>query len=106
MGYKKERVKLEKLAEKVTALDLFNQQNLKVMDDAHEQYSHMVRILKNKKPDEFTSLYQVELQDVKAGKKAVKESETDEARQEGFNLYKTAMLTALEKTIKATIDFL
>lgn len=104
MGYKKERVKLEKLAEKVTALDLFNQQSLKVMDDAHEQYSHMVRILKNKKPDEFTSLYQIELQEIKAGRKAVKESETDETRQENFTRYKTAMLTALEKTIQAIID--
>jgi len=105
MGYAKERGKLEKLSAKVVGLDIFNEKNLAVLNDSHEKYSHTVRILKNKEPDAFTELYQKELQEVKEGKKAVKESETDEARQLSFVQYKDSIINALEKTIEATKKF-
>jgi len=105
MGYAKERGKLEKLSAKINGLDVYNEKNFIALNDTHEKYSHTVRILKNKEPDAFTSLYLNELQAVKEGKKIVKESETDDARQAGFIQYKEAILTAIEKTVEATKQF-
>jgi hypothetical protein len=102
MGYAKERGKLEKLSTKIAAISKFDEKNLAVFTDVHEQYSHTVRILKNKAPELFMELYANELQQVKAGKTALKESETDEAREENFLAYKAAILHALTETIKAT----
>lgn len=104
MGYAKERGKLEKLLTKTAGLDIYNEKNLLALVDSHEKYSHTVRILKNKEPDAFIDLYNNELQEVKDGRKAVKESETDELRQSNFSVYKASIIRALEKTIKATTE--
>jgi hypothetical protein len=106
MGYAKERGKLEKLLTKTVGLDIYNEKNLAVLVDSHEKYSHTVRILKNKEPDTFGDLYKNELQDIKEGKKSLKESESDEVRQNNFILYKQAIVQALEKTIKTTQESL
>lgn len=102
MGYAKERGKLEKLLLKIGGINTYDEINLAVLVDSHEKYSHTVRILKNKEPDTFSDLYKNELQDIKEGKKSVKESDTDDARQSNFILYKDAIVTALEKTIQVT----
>ncbi|MBC7568095.1 MAG: hypothetical protein H7223_14150 [Pedobacter sp.] len=106
MGYAKERGKLEQLATKMKTINTYDEKNLVILVDGHEKYSHTVRILKNKEPKTFEELYKVELQNVKDGRKALKESETDELRQNNFLVYKNALLTALEKTIQATLDSL
>ena len=66
MGYAKERGKLEKLSEKITGLDIYNEKNLTLLGDIHEKYSHTVRILKNKQEATFSDLYRNELEAVKA----------------------------------------
>lgn len=101
MGYAKERGKLEKLLTKTNGIGTFDEQNLKVLNDIHEQYSHTVRILKNKEPETFLELYTNELQQVKAGKVALRDSESDEARGENFDAYKNIVSAALEATIEA-----
>jgi hypothetical protein len=106
MGYAKERGKLEKLTAKIAGLDVYNEKNFDILNDIHEKYSHTVRILKNKESETFSELYSKELQEVKDGKKSVKESETDEARQHNFIQYKNIILSAIEKTIQATKDSL
>jgi diadenosine tetraphosphate (Ap4A) HIT family hydrolase len=106
MGYAKERGKLEQLPAKIAGLDIYNEKNFVILNDIHEKYSHTVRILKNKELETFSELYSKELQEVKAAKKSVKESETDEVRQENFIQYKNIVLSAIEKTIQATIDSL
>ncbi|MEJ7559575.1 MAG: hypothetical protein WKF66_14800 [Pedobacter sp.] len=106
MGYAKERGKLEQLLTKIKNISIYDEKNLAILVDFHEKYSHTVRILKNKEPETFEALYKVELQSVKDGRKALKESETDEAKQRNFLVYKASMETALEKTIQATIDSL
>ncbi len=102
MGYAKERGKLEKLSAQISGLDQYSEKNFAVLVDHQEKYSHTIRILKNKEPETFGDLFQNELQEVKDGRKAVKESETDEARQEKFVQYKAILTGALEKTIAAT----
>ena len=104
MGYAKERGKLEKLSAQIIGLDIYNEKNLAILIDSHEKYSHTLRILKNKQPDTFSDLYKNELQEIKEGKKSVKESDTEDARQDHFVRYKTTILGALEKTIQATRD--
>jgi hypothetical protein len=106
MGYAKERGKLEKLSAKIAGIDIYNEKNLAVLVDSHENYSHTIRILKNKEPEAFTDLYKIELQDIKVSRKAVKDSETDEARQTQFLVYKASILTAIEKTVSKTKEFL
>lgn len=106
MGYAKERGKLEKLLVKIDSINSYDEKNLAILVDGHEKYSHTVRILKNKEPETFTELYQNELQAIKDGRKAVKESDTDEARQQSFIEYKNSILRALEKTIKSTQESL
>jgi hypothetical protein len=106
MGYAKERGKLEKLSAKIVGIDIYNEKNLAVLVDGHEKYSHTIRILKNKEPEAFTDLYKIELQDIKVSRKAVKDSETDEARQTQFLVYKASILTAIEKTVSKTKEFL
>ncbi|SMC94659.1 hypothetical protein [Pedobacter nyackensis] len=106
MGYAKERGKLEKLVAKVADINTFNEKSLATLIDTHEKYSHTVRILKNKEPEIFGDLYKNELEEVKAGKKSVKESDSDEARQNNFTVYKDVMLKALEKTINTTKETL
>ena len=73
MGYAKERVKLEKLSEKIVGLEIYNEKNLVLLIDGYEKYSHTIRILKNKEPETFEDLYKNDLQVVKEAKKAVKE---------------------------------
>ena len=102
MGYAKERKKLEQLLTKIDGINAYNEKNLLIMVDGHEKYSHTVRILKNKEPETFGELYTVELQEVKDGRKAIKESETDEAREASFANYKAIIIRAVEKTIKIT----
>src|SRR5690606_39091742 len=102
MGYAKERGKLEKLLSGIASINTVNEKNLAVLVDGHEKYSHTVRILKNKNPDAFMELYKNELQDIKDAKIAVKESDSDEARQDTFLAYKESIVKALEKTIKVS----
>lgn len=102
MGYAKERGKLEKLLTKIVGVEAYSEKGLAVLSDGHENYSHVIRILKNKEPDLFMDLYKNELEDIKAGKKLVKESEADEARQEHFVTYKNAIVNAMQKTISVT----
>ncbi|RZK83099.1 MAG: hypothetical protein EOO92_00465 [Pedobacter sp.] len=104
MGYAKERGKLELLLVKIGSLNDYSEKSMAIMVDGHEKYSHTLRILKNKHPEAFMDLYQNELEKVKAGKKAVKESETDEARNAAFGVYKVNITDAVEKTIKTTTE--
>jgi hypothetical protein len=104
MGYAKERGKLEKLITRLVGVNIYNEKSLAVLQDCHEKYSHTVRILKNKEPEIFTDLYKNELQEVKDSKKAVKEDDSIEDRQNNFLAYKDTITKALEKTIKATLE--
>jgi hypothetical protein len=106
MGYAKERGKLEQLLTKIKSVSTYDDKNLTILVDAHEKYSHTVRILKNKEPEMFEPFSKVELQDVKDARKALKESETDELKRSNFELYKAAIVTALEKTVQGTLDSL
>ncbi|AOM80256.1 hypothetical protein [Pedobacter steynii] len=102
MGYAKERGKLEKLLTKTAGINVYDEKSLAILVDSHEKYSHTVRILKNKEPELFTDLYTNELQEIKEGRKSLKESDSDEARQTNFTAYKDIIVRALEKTIKTT----
>ena len=100
MGWTKERKKLEKLSEKITTLQNYDGQNLTIITDIYEQYSHTVRILKNKATEIFNDLYLNELQQVKLCKKTLKEGQ-EEDRQLNFTTYKDTLSAALTKTIQA-----
>ncbi|SHE80776.1 hypothetical protein [Pedobacter caeni] len=102
MGYAKERGKLEKLLTKTAGINVYDEKSLAILVDSYEKYSHTVRILKNKEPELFTELYTNELQEIKAGRKTLKESDSDETRQSNFTAYKETIVRALEKTIKTT----
>ncbi|MEJ2880904.1 hypothetical protein [Pedobacter sp. GR22-6] len=102
MGYAKERGKLEKLSEKIVGLAIYSEKSLAILLDSHDQYSHTIRILKNKNPEAFGELYTVDLPTLKEGKKLLKESETEEARQAAFLEYKTVIKTVLDKAIEVT----
>ena len=106
MGYAKERGRIEQLSAKIAAIDVFNEKNFDILVDTQEKYSHTVRILKNKEPETFAALYENELQAVKAGKKAVRESEDEESRQATFLIYKNILMDALAKTVEATLNSL
>jgi hypothetical protein len=101
MGFAKERGKLEILVAKVSSLTIYDEKSLAIITDIFEQYSHSVRILKNKNPDSFMSLYENDLEQVKVAKKALKESEEAD-RQDNFIKYKEALTAALKSAITAT----
>jgi hypothetical protein len=101
MGYAKERGKLEKLATKVKALTNYDEKSVAVITDMYEQYSHTVRILKNKNPETFTALYEKELPEVKIAKNALKASEEAD-RQDNFTKYQDSLSTALLSAIALT----
>ena len=101
MGYAKERGKFEKLSTKVSGLTIYDDKSLAIITDAFEQYSHSIRILKNKNPEAFTELYQNELQQVKVVKRELKAD--DEAnRQDNFIKYRDALVAALNNAIAVT----
>jgi hypothetical protein len=102
MGYAKERGKLEKVLAKIIWIKVYDEKNLAIILDSHEQFSHTIRILKNKEPEIFTDLYNTELQEVKDGRKLFKESEGEETRLTNFLAYKDIIVKALEKTIKVS----
>jgi hypothetical protein len=101
MGYAKERGKLEKLSTKVKGLTNYDDKSLAVITDIYEQYSHTVRILKNKNPETFTAVYQQELPQVKLAKNTLKVSEEAD-RQDNFDKYKDTLSTALINAITLT----
>ncbi|UIR54803.1 hypothetical protein LZQ00_10995 [Sphingobacterium sp. SRCM116780] len=101
MGYAKERKKLEKLSEKTIGLQHYDAANLAIITDIFEQYSHTIRILKNKDTVTFNGLYLDELQVVKTCKTALKLAE-EEDRQIQFIAYQKSLLDAITKTIQAT----
>ncbi|AIM37269.1 hypothetical protein ACFX5U_10655 [Sphingobacterium sp. SG20118] len=103
MGYAKERKKLEKLSEKTVSLQHFDSANLAIITDIFEQYSHTIRILKNKDTATFNELYTTELQEVKKCKTALKVAEEVD-RQIHFMEYKDTLLDAIAKTITATLS--
>ncbi|MEQ7801337.1 hypothetical protein ABDJ41_16205 [Pedobacter sp. ASV1-7] len=102
MGYAKERGKLEKLSTKTRGLNNYDEKSLTVITDLYEQYSHTVRILKNKDAETFMDLYQNELQQVKECKRSLKESEGEEDRQNSFIKYRDVLADAIDKTIQAS----
>lgn len=101
MGYAKERGKFEKLTTKLSGLKNYDDKNLTIITDIFEQYSHSVRILKNKNPEAFNELYQDELQQVKLVKQALKISEEAD-REDHFIRYRDSLLAALNNAIAAT----
>ena len=101
MGYAKERGKLEKLATKVKALTNYDEKSLAIITDIYEQYSHTVRILKNKNPDTFNEAYENQLPQVKIAKNALKSSEEAD-RQDNFIKYQYFLSTAIIGTIALT----
>ena len=104
MGFAKERKRLEKLLEKITGLRQYDDKGLAVITDIFEQYSHTIRILKNKNTELFNDLYLNELQLVKACKKSLKLTEDEEDRQANFITYKETLSDALTKTIQASMN--
>ncbi|WP_140939672.1 hypothetical protein [Sphingobacterium lumbrici] len=103
MAYTKERKKLEKLSEKITSLQNYDDKSLTIITDIYEQYSHTTRILKNKDTETFNELYLNELQQVKECKRILKVGE-EEDRQVNFIKYKETLSNALEKTIQTAKD--
>lgn len=101
MGYAKERGKLEKLSTKFNVLINYDEKNLAIITDIYEQYSHSVRVLKNKNPEAFNTLYQTELEQVKLTKQALKLSEEAD-RQDNFIKYRDALLAAIGSAISVT----
>jgi hypothetical protein len=101
MAYAKERGKFETLLTKVNGLQNYNDKNLTIINDIFEQYSHSVRILKNKNPEAFNGLFQNELEQVKLVKKSLKLSEETD-RQDNFIKFRDALSAALNSTITAT----
>lgn len=104
MAYTKERKKLEMLLVKTTGLQNYDDKSLALITDVFENYSHTIRILKNKNPESFNELYLNELQQVKECRKALKLAEADEVRQVNFINYKESLLDAMAKTIQASLD--
>jgi len=98
MGYAKERGKFEKLFIKVNGLTIYDDKNLVVITDIFEQYSHSIRILKNKNPEAFTQLYTNELEQVKLTKQSLKQSE-EANRQNNFIKYRDAISASLKSAI-------
>lgn len=101
MGYAKERGILEKLSTKVGPLKIYDDKSLIIITDIFEQYSHSIRILKNKNPEAFNELYQNELQEVKLAKRTLKISEEAD-RQDNFIKYRDSLLAALNSAIKVS----
>ena len=101
MGYAKERGKLEKLSTKVSALTIYDDKSLAIITDIYEQYSHTIRILKNKNPDTFTEAYEKDLPKVKLVRNSLKLSEEAD-RQEDFIKFKDALSAALNSAITLT----
>jgi dissimilatory sulfite reductase (desulfoviridin) alpha/beta subunit len=101
MGYAKQRGTFEILAKKLSGLTFYDDKSLKVITDIFEQYSHSIRILKNKNPETFNDQYQNDLQQVKAIKRTLKiDDEAD--RQDVFIKYRDSLLAALNSAIAAT----
>ncbi|HUH18262.1 hypothetical protein [Albibacterium sp.] len=98
MGYAKERVKLEKLSTKVSALTNYDDKSLTSITDIFEQYSHSIRILKNKSPEIFMDQYKNELEEVKLLKRALKVGEEAD-REDNFAKYRDSLLAALNSAI-------
>jgi hypothetical protein len=101
MGYAKERGKLEKLSTKVSALTTYDEKSLAIITDIYEQYSHTIRILKNKNPDTFTEAYEKDLPEVKLVRNSLKVSEEAD-RQDDFIKFKDALSAALNSAIALT----
>jgi hypothetical protein len=101
MGYAKERGKLEKLSTKVSGLTNYDEKSLAIITDIYEQYSHTVRILKNKNPDTFNEVYQKDLPQVKQVRNTLKVSE-EEHRQDNFIQFIASLSAALNSAITLT----
>ncbi|TDG36143.1 hypothetical protein EZJ43_10400 [Pedobacter changchengzhani] len=101
MGYAKERGKFEILATKVGGLTIYDDKSVKIITDIFEQFSHSVRILKNKNPETFTNLFLNELEQVKVVKRALKLSEEAD-RQDTFVKYRDILKDGLESAVALT----
>jgi len=101
MGYAKERGILEKLSTKVSGLKIYDDKSLTIITDIFEQYSHSIRILKNKNPEAFNDLYENDLQQVKLVKRSLKVSEEAD-RQDSFIKYRDSLLGALNSAVRVT----
>ncbi len=98
MSHAKERGKLEKLSTKVGGLTNYDDKSLAIITDVFEQYSHTIRILKNKNPDRFTGQYKNELEQVKLDRRTLKLGDEVD-RQENFVRYRDSLLAAVNNAI-------
>lgn len=101
MAYAKERAKLEKLSTKVSSLINYDDKSLAIITDIYEQYSHTIRILKNKNPDTFNEVYQKDLPQVKQAKSSLKVSEQEQI-QDNFTQFRATLSAALNSVITLT----
>jgi hypothetical protein len=105
MGYAKERGKLEMLSTKVSSLTNYDDKSLAIITDISEQYSHTVRILKNKNPDTFNKVYLEDLPQVKIARNSLKVSEEGD-RQDNFMKFRDSLLAALNSAVTLTKESL
>lgn len=106
MSFGKERNKLEELSRLVSVVEVYNEENLEVLNEGYLEYSKLIKVLYKKQPNVFANLHKYELGEIKANKKFTKESFSDHARQENFIAYRDSIMNAVERTVEYIHEYL
>ncbi len=106
MTIAKEKIKLKNLLIPLTPIEEYSEADMEILDDCYRQYSTIIKVLFKTYPNVFANLYNHDLREIKDNKKFVKESFSDQARQNNFVVYKESIEQAIDRTLSYIVDYL
>jgi len=106
MGFNKERERLQQLLDTVQRTVIFDESQIEVLHECHQEYAKIIAILYKKHPNIFGNCYNYDRVEIRGNKKFLKESFSDEARKANFIVYRDSLSGAAETAIAYITDFL
>lgn len=106
MNYNKEKARLENLLIPIASIEQFNEENFNMVNEAYLEYSKIIRLLYNNRPNVFGNLYNYDLKEIKDNKQFIKKSFTEQAQQTNFLVFKDSIVHAVERTLAYISEYI
>ncbi|WP_442587323.1 hypothetical protein ACSBL2_14870 [Pedobacter sp. AW31-3R] len=105
MNFNKEKARLENLLIPIAGVEIYNEENYSLVNEAYLEYSKVIRLLFNNRPNVFGNLYNYDLKTIKDNKQFIKKSFTEEAQQTNFIVFKDSIVHAVERTLEYISEY-
>lgn len=106
MSFNKEKEKLKELLLSASNVDAYDEPQMEALNTTYREYATILKLLYKKQPNVFGNLHKYELSEIKSNKRFIKDSFSEEARQNNFIVFRDSIAHAVERTIEYITDYL